>query len=181
MALAVLPSLPVPAGWEGRRLATGPGASFADLAELTQLFATDPDHFQKLYAWTPGTAAADTLDDQPRPRIDKWVVVLEAPGSIPIGTIELIEGYPEPGIWYLGLIFLAPAWRSARLGTRWMEALADWTATRGGHELRLAVLASNPDARRLYERLSFAVVREVPEYEAGSRRDHCFVMARRLG
>lgn len=178
---AVLPALPIPMGWEGRRLVTGPGACLADLAELTQLFATDPDHFQTLYGWTPAAAAADTLNDEPHPRRDKWVVVLDAPGGIPVGAIELIEGYQQPEIWFLGLIFVTPARRSAWLGTKWLEALAGWSAARGGGELRLAVLASNPDARRLHERQGFVTFREIADFESGNRRDHCFVMARRLG
>ena len=117
----------------------------------------------------------------PRGGGDKWVVLLEAPGTIPIGAIELIEGYPQPEIWYLGLIFLVPAWRCAGHGRRWLNAIGEWIAFRGGRELRLAVVAGNPDAKRLYERLGYVVIRECAEFRSGNRRDHCFVMARRLG
>lgn len=178
---AVLPALPIPVGWEGRRLVAVQGACFADLAELTRLFATDPDHFQTHYGWTPAAAAAATLNDEPHPRLDKWVVVLDAPGGIPVGAIELIEGYQRPEIWFFGLIFVTPARRSARLGTKWLEALAAWIAARGGSELRLAVLAGNPDTKRLYERQGFVTFREIADFKSGNRRDHCFVMARRPG
>ena len=66
-----------------------------------------------------------------------------------------MRGFPDPEIWYLGLIFLTPARRGAGLGTRVIQALAREVRARGGAALRLAVVVENVAARRLYDRLGF--------------------------
>lgn len=73
-------------------------------------------------------------------------------------VIDLVEGFPEPATWYLGLIFVTPAARGRGLGTRVLEAMFDHVRAAGGLAVRLAVVTSNAGARRLYERLGFAHV-----------------------
>jgi ribosomal protein S18 acetylase RimI-like enzyme len=70
-------------------------------------------------------------------------------------VIDLYAGYPEPQIWYLGLIFLARASRGRGLGTRVIESLATYIRAHGGTTLRLGVVARNTAARRFYDRLGF--------------------------
>jgi ribosomal protein S18 acetylase RimI-like enzyme len=70
-------------------------------------------------------------------------------------VIDLYAGYPEPQIWYLGLIFFTRATRGHGLGTRAMHSLAAHIRAHGGTALRLAVVKQNTAARRFYDRLGF--------------------------
>ena len=70
-------------------------------------------------------------------------------------VIDLYAGYPEPQIWYLGLIFLTRGARGHGLGTRALASLAAYSRAHGGTALRLGVVAQNTAARRFYDRLGF--------------------------
>lgn len=70
-------------------------------------------------------------------------------------VIDLVEGYPEPGTWYLGLLFLAPAARGQGLGTRILDGIVAHVRAHGGRAVRLAVVVENVRARQLYDRLGF--------------------------
>ncbi|MBA3457262.1 MAG: GNAT family N-acetyltransferase [Deltaproteobacteria bacterium] len=70
-------------------------------------------------------------------------------------VIDLYAGYPQPHIWYLGLIFLTRAIRGEGLGTRVLACLAAFVRAHGGTALRLGVVAENAAARRFYDRLGF--------------------------
>ena len=76
-------------------------------------------------------------------------------------VLDLIEGFPQPTTWYLGLVFVARAARGQGLGSRLLAATLDLVTARGGEALRLAVGRDNPAARRLYARLGFTHVRYV--------------------
>jgi ribosomal protein S18 acetylase RimI-like enzyme len=75
-----------------------------------------------------------------------------------IAFLDMLEGYPDPQTWWLGLIFLSPSVRNAGLGARLIAALADHVRASGGRALRLAVAEDNPGARRFYDRLGFRFV-----------------------
>ena len=70
-------------------------------------------------------------------------------------VVDLYAGYPEPQIWYLGLIFMTRASRGRGLGLRTMTSLAPYIRAHGGTALRLAVVVENARARRFYDRLGF--------------------------
>jgi len=73
-------------------------------------------------------------------------------------VIDLYAGYPDPPIWYLGLIFLTRAARGHGAGTRALARLAAYVRAHGGTALRLGVVVENAAARRFYDRLGFAHV-----------------------
>lgn len=73
----------------------------------------------------------------------------------PVGVLKVLRHGPE---WELLQIQLAPVAQGQGLGSHILRALLS-EAKAAGVALRLGVLKENP-ARRLYERLGFAVVRE---------------------
>jgi ribosomal protein S18 acetylase RimI-like enzyme len=73
----------------------------------------------------------------------------------PVGLLKVLRHGPE---WELLQIQLAPGVQGQGLGSHILQALLS-EAKAAGVALRLGVLKENP-ARRLYERLGFAVVRE---------------------
>jgi ribosomal protein S18 acetylase RimI-like enzyme len=108
------------------------------------------------------------------PRADEArSLVTDRPASIPLerkfiwiwGTravVDIVEGYPDPTTWYLGLIFIAPSARGSGLGTKLMQGLVEHVRARGGTAVRLAVVTTNTGARRLYDRLGFAHIARRP-------------------
>jgi len=138
----------------GHRVVAAPPAA------LQALFARDPAYFERVEgAPLRADEGAALLVERPPsvPLEHKHVVIVDD-----LVVLDLLEGFPEPTIWYLGLIFVAPEARGRGLGTRVLEALATALRARGARGLRLAVAVTNPDARRLYDRLGFAFVARRP-------------------
>jgi ribosomal protein S18 acetylase RimI-like enzyme len=71
--------------------------------------------------------------------------------------------HPEPVGWILSLA-VRPARRGAGLGAELGRALLDGFAAAGIARVRLTVAPTNAGALRLYERLGFAVIDELPDY-----------------
>ena len=77
-----------------------------------------------------------------------------------IGVAELLQGYPSPSEWFIGLLLLHPSHRGAGLGTRLCNALMAWIGREGGTAVRLLVQHQNHRARGFWERQRFSVERE---------------------
>jgi ribosomal protein S18 acetylase RimI-like enzyme len=81
-----------------------------------------------------------------------------------LGTAYRDEaGVIEPGVWYVAMIFIRPAYWGAGLGGRLTTELIEAGAAAGYETVRLWTQHTNSRARTLYERLGFALTgREHP-------------------
>lgn len=130
-------------------------SSVADAPAIQALFEADPAFF--------------TLTEGAPARPDEALRMFgEAPpgGQLHVffdGAVllEVLEGYPTPTTWYLGLILVAPTARGGT-GTAALRDLFAHARARGGTALRLAVHVDHTAARRLYDRLGFAFVARRP-------------------
>lgn len=143
----------------------------SDSAAMQAMFEADPHYFEMIdgRAASPSEARsfATELPDG-KTLDDKFVYVVEDGDGKLAAAIDLIRNYPEPGIWFLGLIFVAPDGRSSGLGTRLIAALLAQVREGGGGSLRLACAAANVRAMALYRRLGFGFLYErVVERDAG--------------
>ena len=102
---------------------------------------------------------------------DKFLFAVERDGRIE-GIFDLIRGYPEPHIMYLGLIFLSTKIRGGGMGRRCLHALYDWARGMGSTVMRLGVVEPNAKARHLYatEGFEFETVREADPAARRMRR-----------
>lgn len=132
-----------------------------DLAPLQALFDEDPEYFEINGRAFPVEEMRDALPPG-RSREDKFIFVLERDGQ-PHGLIDIIRGYPEPHIWYLGFLFLSKTVRGGGQGRRCLHALYDWVCAQGGAAIRLGVVEQNAKARHLYatEGFKFEAMREI--------------------
>jgi RimJ/RimL family protein N-acetyltransferase len=134
-----------------------------DVAEIQSLFESDPDYFEIAEGAPPGSSAAEDLITalpEGKDYSDKFVyTVFDGHGDL-AAAIDLIRGYPENGIWFLGLLFVAPWTRNIGLGTRIIEAICAHVKQQGGHAIRLSVVRGNFRARALYERKEFHFIYE---------------------
>ena len=90
---------------------------------------------------------------------DVEIVVAELDGRI-IGSgyarIETSEQYYEhTHHTYLGFMYVVPEHRGQGVNKRVLDALLDWSRTRGVHEIRLEVYTKNTAAIRAYEKAGF--------------------------
>ena len=135
----------------------------ADCAAVQSLFESDPRYFEIVQGAPAAPDEAEILfADLPpgKSQDDKFVYgVFEKEGKI-AAILDLVRGYPEPDIWYLGLIFVAPEFRDKRLGSRLIDLLCVYVSGQGGKALRLGVVRTNTRARALYDRLGFRFVVE---------------------
>ena len=66
---------------------------------------------------------------------------------------------PSKGELTIESIVVRPAMRGKGFGTRLLEAVFDFALAKGFGSVRLQVVDTNPDARRLYERMGFVATK----------------------
>ena len=110
----------------------------------------------------------DSVEDRQKelekfPATNLWVVA-EHQGQV-VGSLEL----HRPGAPFLAHhaqlgIELHRDWRGLRLGSAMMSYAITWGKANGLEMIRLGVLDTNPNAKRLYERLGFRTIGHFPDF-----------------
>jgi ribosomal protein S18 acetylase RimI-like enzyme len=86
------------------------------------------------------------------------LVAVDSEG-VPIGKVHLdFEARADEGVAVLVAASVTPPLRGVGIGTELMRAAETFSCERGCHAIVLGVEDSNPDARRLYERLGYRTV-----------------------
>ena len=133
-----------------------------DRNTLAALFASEPNYAELVRDGTLAPSEADSIFTELPPGktvSDKLLFgVVDRDGLIAV--LDVIRSYQNADSWFLGLVFVAPAARGKGLGTELLQALNDYAAEAGANALQLAVTVANPNARKLYMRLGFRVIRE---------------------
>jgi RimJ/RimL family protein N-acetyltransferase len=135
----------------------------ADLPAIQALFEGDPGYFLLVQGTPPDASEARSLIRElpdGKSYADKFVYTVRRDGEL-LGVIDLIRDYPDPGTWFLGLIFLSCAARGTGLAAHLIDALRAHVVAEGGQVMRLAVVRPNRRARTLYDRVGFAFVYSV--------------------
>jgi len=127
-------------------------------ASSARLFAEDAgtrDHFRNLdWPRTHGAQwAAECLGDP------STLVLLAQHGEEVIGHLLGVAGRPSP-MWTalraeLVSMYVAPAWRGQRVGSRLTEGFVTWARDRGVSRLVVTAYVANPGAIRFYQRHGF--------------------------
>jgi ribosomal protein S18 acetylase RimI-like enzyme len=81
-------------------------------------------------------------------------------GGALVGALDLVDGYPEAGNWYVSLFFVDPPVRGDGLGRAIWAATERWIRARGATHARLVVQNQNPRARAFWESRGFEVIGE---------------------
>jgi GNAT superfamily N-acetyltransferase len=93
------------------------------------------------------------------------------------GVLDAFRNYPDPGVWYIGLLLFSPDERVRGLGRAVVEALADGARASGAHELQLNVVEQNVKAHRFWQARGFT---EIRRWRARfGERDSVFIRMRR--
>jgi RimJ/RimL family protein N-acetyltransferase len=85
-----------------------------------------------------------------------------------VGILDVLRGYRTASDWYIGLMLLAPGFRSQGFGTEIHNEVVSFARREGIQRLLLAVLEANESARRFWLRLGYSKVRDFPPRQFGN-------------
>jgi ribosomal protein S18 acetylase RimI-like enzyme len=138
----------------------------ADLAAITELCVRCSDFFSLVKGEPGGPEIAEELLSDLAPGMgpeSKHVFGFSRGGAL-VAAIDLVDGYPRPGSWYVGLFFLDPAERGGGQGRAIWAATERWIRARGATEARLIVQTQNPRACAFWKRQGFEVIGETTQH-----------------
>jgi GNAT superfamily N-acetyltransferase len=130
----------------------------ADEACIQQLFEADPEYFEIVHGAPPGPAEFQSLLTELAPGKtydDKFVYSVLSGDEKICAVADMVRNYPEDGIWFVGLLFVARDRRGAGLGTRLVEAICGHIAAHDGHAVRIAVAKNHRNAMQFWARAGF--------------------------
>jgi ribosomal protein S18 acetylase RimI-like enzyme len=169
-----LPDL-TPLGLSARRL------DQKDQARLAALCRTCNDFFELVAGKAGSEEIAYELLNVAPPNVasgKKFVFGFERVVSL-VGMVDLIDGFPEPGGWYVGILLLAPGERSQGLGHALWASLERWLLGRKADAVRLIVQEQNTGAMRFWRSLGFDAEAKVQQLLHG-RTNETLRLAKRF-
>lgn len=145
---------------------------------LDGLFARCTEFFQLVQGCAPaGGDGPSALEERPHdcaPELKHTFGLFQ--GDRLEGAIDMLLGFPEPTIWYIGLLIPAPSARGQGLGAEVVTALGRWAAAQGAEALRIAVVAHNTRGLAFWRRRGFEDLYTVENHEMGNLSNTVFVM-----
>lgn len=162
--------------------------------EFRTMQATDMPALQRLfekcadYVWivdgqeVPPTAAEETFYAGPpgRPTEDKFLLGLFDPQNELVAVLEGFQHYPEAGIWWIGLLMLAPEARGHGYGRRLIDGFVKHVVKQGGTAIMLGVVEENQNAYAFWEKVGFQPVTKTEPRPFGKKRQVVQVMRRAM-
>lgn len=100
---------------------------------------------------------------------DKYFFGLYGAGEL-VAAIDLIDGYPEADVAYLGWLILAAEHQGRGEGSMIVKELTDFLRAQGFRALRLARVRGNPQSARFWEKNGF-----IPDGRS-AERERCSVI-----
>jgi len=128
------------------------------------------------------TAGEDVFHSGPPGKAldDKFVFGLVDVGGDIVGLLEGMRDYPEEGIWWIGLLLLAPEVRGQGVGRKLVERFIEYARSQGAESLMLGVVVQNRAARRFWEQVEFTWVRTTEPRPFGKKVQAVHVLSRPL-
>lgn len=129
----------------------------ADVAAVQALLEAAPDYALRVEGRLPRPGdALEALADLPpgvQPEAKLFGVYWQADERV--GCLDLVRGYPEPTVAYLGLLLFAERVHGRGLGTEALAHAESLARGWGCTALRLAVIETNLPALRFWRRRGF--------------------------
>ena len=130
----------------------------AELSDITEGIEAVPPHF---------------------PRESKIYAGLFDEGA-PAAVFDLLLGYPEPDVLWLGLLEVAKPRQGGGLGRRVTHALLDTARASGFRAVQLGVMANNAPGRQFWDKMGFSQIRESIVNHQDGPDWHILVLERNL-
>jgi GNAT superfamily N-acetyltransferase len=131
---------------------------------VARLFDASADYFEIVLGRPPRSSDAHAVyHDGPedgRPPDGKLLFGIRLPeDEALVGVLDVFADYPDPGVWYIGLVLLEPAARTRGLGRAVVETFAQDAHRHGATELQINVVEQNVAALSFWTRLGFTEMR----------------------
>ena len=132
---------------------------------LVELFEDSPDYFQRLHGGPYQDKDVTDVFEQMPPGVNEKQAWLAMEGEVPVGLVDFLIGYPEPGTAYIGFLLVRESRHGEGLGAR-LCAFVEETA--GCDKIVLAVLETNEPAFAFWGKMGFRATGEMRPYEGHS-------------
>ena len=137
----------------------------ADAQLIYELYLGNPQFYK--YSWnrTPLTIDSVKEDFEATPPgkslSDKYYVGF-FDGETLVTVLDLIDGYPEDDIAYIGLFMMAKEYQGKGIGSALVTELCDYLKSVGFKKARLGIDKENPQSNHFWKKNGFSVIKEVP-------------------
>jgi GNAT superfamily N-acetyltransferase len=129
----------------------------------------------------PTNTAADILNLRPEGcQAEQKHLWIAFRGGVPIGLVDLIEGYPRPGVGFVGLLAIVEPLHGHGAGRAVFAELIRRARRLKLKRLRLAVVGTNP-VQGFWGKMGFRRTGETRARWGERKRRTLFLMERRLG
>lgn len=127
-----------------------------DLPQLLDLCLGNPLYYAHLGEEVTLDSLRGELTVLPKGKAlcDKYFFGLYDGGAL-VAAIDLIDGYPERDVAYLGWLILAAERQGCGVGTAIVQELTDFLRAQGFRALRLACVQGNPQSAHFWEKNGF--------------------------
>ncbi len=143
--------------------------TLADLPALQALLERCAD-FSLLVEGEPPSAQAaqDMLADLPPGKglADKFLFGIYLENAL-VGVLDAVRGYPQEGVWWIGLLLLDPAQRGRGAGEQALNTFSVFASQQGARALMLGVVEENRRGLLFWQRMDFKLVETRPRAFSG--------------
>ena len=80
-----------------------------------------------------------------------------------VAVMDLIDGFPERGIAFIGFFMMNAALQGRGVGSAIIRGLADALKAQGKTAMQLGIDKGNPQSTHFWKKNGFSVLREVPQ------------------
>ena len=82
-----------------------------------------------------------------------------------VAVMDLIDGYPDAEIAYIGFFMMNPIYQGNQIGTAIISEVIDYLRSIGKKAVRLAIDKGNPQSTHFWKKNGFTVIRDVLQEE----------------
>ena len=97
-------------------------------------------------------------------------------GNILAGVVDLVENYPQPGEWIIGLLLLHPDFRGRGLGKGVHEELVLLARAGGAGKMRIGVVEQNHEGLAFWSRLGYRETGRTLPRQTGNKKNVIIIM-----
>lgn len=142
-----------------------------DFNLLVDGLPVDPDAAGKIFQDLPPGKSLD----------DKFLWGIFDAENVLAGLLDVVSGYPEEKTWWIGLLLLAPEFRSQHLGAQTVRSFVEYARDNGGSEVMMGVVEENDQAFRFWNKMGFELVSQTEPRLFGRKYQKVNIMRLPLG
>lgn len=124
----------------------------------------------------------DLLLDHPKgvPLKNKLTIEIYNADNQLIAISDTIRDYPEPGIWWIGLLLILPIHRNKGLGSLVYKSMESWINRSGASDIMLGVIEENIPGKLFWTEMGFTEIQRRPKKKFGIKDHVVIVMKKHL-